>query len=269
MRSLSPLAFALACACVALAPGGARAQPWQFDAAIYGYFPSAGGSTNFPPSGGGGGSTVTIDGDPLLKHLKFAFMGTLAAQKGPWGVFTDYIHVDFGNTSSGSRAITVGGVLPVGASATIDYGLKGDLWTLAGTWRAPTGPGYTLDVLFGARMLDIDSHVNYTLGGNVGSIALQDRSGSRSVSETNWDAIIGVRGRVPFGQGSPWFAPYYVDVGTGDSSLTWQVMAGVGYSFGWGDIVGSWRYVDYHMKSGQPIDTLNFNGPLIGAVFHW
>jgi len=246
----------------------ASAQPWQFDAAIYGYFPRVGGTTSFPPSGGGG-STVTIDGDPLLNHLKFAFMGTLAARKGQWGGFLDYVRVDFGDTVSGSRALTLGGALPVGASATIDYGLKGNLLTLAGTWRAPVSPAYTLDVLFGARMLDIDAHLNYALAGNIGSVALQDRSGNRSVSETNWDAIIGVRGRVPFGQGSPWFVPYHLDIGTGESKLTWQAMAGVGYAFTWGDVVGAWRYLDYHMKSGQPIETLHFSGPSIAAVFHW
>src|SRR4051794_9321101 len=168
---IRPALVALSLACMALAPSAARAQPWQFDATIYGYFPRAGGTTTFPP-GNGGGSSVTIDGDPLLNHLKFAFMGSFAAQKGQWGVFTDYIHVDFGNTASGSRAITVAGALPAGADASIDYGLKGQLWTLAGSWRAPTSPAYTLDVLFGARMLDVDSHLAFTLNGNVGSIAL-------------------------------------------------------------------------------------------------
>lgn len=269
MRIRPALVSVLPCACLALAPAGAQAQPWQFDATLYAYFPSAGGTSNFPPNGGGGGSTVTIDGDPLLKHLQFAFMGSLAARKGDWGVFTDYIHVDFGHTDAASRAITIAGVLPVGASGSVDYGLKGDLWTLAGTWRAPTSPVWTLELLAGARMLDANLHLNYTLAGNIGSIALQDRSGDRTVGQTNWDAIVGARGRVGFGAGSRWFAPYYLDVGTGDSSLTWQAMAGVGYAFGWGDVVGAWRYVDYRMKSGRPIDTLNFSGPSIAAVFHW
>lgn len=264
---IRPALVTLSLAGLACASFDARAQPWQFEASIYGYFPRAGGTTNFPASGGG--STVTVDGDPLLNHLKFAFMGTLAAQKGQWGVFTDYIHVDFGHQASGSGAITVGGALPAGASASIDYGLKGTLWTLAGTWRAPTSPAYTMDVLFGARMLDVDAHVSYALAGNIGSIALQDRSGDRSTGQTNWDAIVGVRGRVPFGAGSRWFAPYYLDVGAGDSRVTWQAVAGVGYAFGWGDIVGAWRYIDYRIKSGQPLDTLHFNGPSIAAVFHF
>ena len=271
MRILPRLAWPLFVLCLALVPRPGAAQPWQFDAALYGYFPSAGGTTRFPPQGGGGGggSSVDIDGDPLLKHLKFAFMGSLAAHKGQWGAFVDYIGVDFGHTVSGSRAITIGGALPADASATIDYSLKGSLWTIAGTWRAPIASAYNMEVLLGARVLDITAHLNYALAGNVGSIALQDRAGDRSVGETNWDGIVGVRGRVPFAQASRWFVPYHLDVGTGDSELTWQAMAGVGYAFGWGDIVGAWRYIGYRMKSGQAIDTLHFNGPSIAAVFHW
>ncbi len=46
-------------------------------------------------------------------------------------------------------------------------------------------------------------------------------------------------------------------------------MGGIGYSFGWGDVVGSWRYLDYKMKSGSNVEKLNFNGPSLAAVFHW
>jgi len=269
MRTLPALAIALAC-CLLAAPA-AQAQPWTFDLAIYGYFPRAGGTTNFPPdSGGGGGSdTVTIDGDPLLKHLEFAFMAQAAAHKGDWGVFADYIRVDFGHSASGSRAINIGGVLPVGATADIDYHLKGNLFTLAGSWKVPTSPAFTMDLLFGARMLDIDTHLGFALSGNIGSIPVQERSGNRDASQTNWDAIVGVRGRVPLGASGRWFAPYYFDVGAGESRLTWQAMAGVGYAFGWGDVVGAWRYIDYDMKSGHPLESLNFNGPSIAAVFRW
>ena len=30
-----------------------------------------------------------------------------------------------------------------------------------------------------------------------------------------------------------------------------------------------WRYLDYNMKSGTPIESLNFNGPLVAATFRW
>jgi hypothetical protein len=47
-----------------------------------------------------------------------------------------------------------------------------------------------------------------------------------------WDGIIGVKGRFLLG-GSNWSIPYYLDVGTGSSSLTWQGMLGVAYTYKW------------------------------------
>lgn len=46
-------------------------------------------------------------------------------------------------------------------------------------------------------------------------------------------------------------------------------MAGIGYSFGWGDLVAAWRYPDYDMKSGSNIESMTFNGPTMAAVIHW
>ena len=104
---------------------------------------------------------------------------------------------------------------------------------------------------------------------NIGSVVPADRTGARESRLRNWDAIVGVKGRYTLGRNSSWFVPYYLDVGTGDSDLTTQAMIGVGRSFGWGDLVGSWRYLGYNMKSGQGLKDLSFNGPMVSAVFHW
>ena len=63
--------------------------------------------------------------------------------------------------------------------------------------------------------------------------------------------------------------PFYVDVGTGDSDVTWQAQLGVAYAFGWGDIDFRWRYLGYDLKSNPAIEDMSFNGPAIGAVFRW
>ena len=36
-----------------------------------------------------------------------------------------------------------------------------------------------------------------------------------------------------------------------------------------GELTALWRYLDYEMKSGQSIQTFNFNGPMFGATFRW
>jgi hypothetical protein len=103
----------------------------------------------------------------------------------------------------------------------------------------------------------------------VGSIPTPGRSGSSSNSRSYWDGIVGVKGRVMFGADRRWFMPYYVDIGAGDSDLTWQAMTGLGYSWGWGDIVASWRYVDYDLGSNKPLTDLTLNGPALSFVFRW
>ena len=79
-----------------------------------------------------------------------------------------------------------------------------------------------MDVLFGARRLDVTPILGWQFRGELGDIALQDRTGRREGSMTTWDAIVGVKGRASFGDDGRWFVALYVDVGTGASRFTWQ-----------------------------------------------
>lgn len=243
-------------------------ENWRFVAAVNLYFPDISGSTSFPSSGGG--ASATLDAQTILDNLKMAFMGSFEASKGPWGLFTDVLYMDIGDSRSGFREISIGGLpIPADASASADYDLKGWVWALGGTWHAITDPAATLDVIAGARWLDVTQTLDWTITGNVASIPLPGRAGNSRVELSNWDGFVGVKGRVALTADRKWFAPYYVDVGAGDSKLTWQAWGGVGYSFGWGDVVASWRYIDWEMKSGNAMESLTFNGPSISAIFRW
>ena len=268
MRSSIPTAAAVFTAAVLASPGAAAqlSDNGQFGASLYGWFPSIGGKTTFP----GDGVDVSIDSDQILDSLKFVFMGTLEARKGRWGGFTDVVYIDLGRNRSDTRDITIGGVeLPANASASVNYDLKGTAWTLAGTYRVVADPGASVDLIAGARLLDVEQTLDWGVTGNVGPIPLPGRTGSRQVDKSNWDAIVGVKGRLNFGGDRRWFIPYYLDVGTGDSDMTWQAMAGVGYAWNWGDVFAAWRYLDYDMKSGGSVQDLNFSGPAIGLTFRW
>ncbi len=65
------------------------------------------------------------------------------------------------------------------------------------------------------------------------------------------------------------YAPYSLDVGTGDSDLAWLVAAGVGYRFDWGEVNLVYRYRDWDFKSGRDLDNLNLSGPQLGARFYF
>jgi hypothetical protein len=115
----------------------------------------------------------------------------------------------------------------------------------------------------------VEQKVKWDITGDVGPIAIPDRSGKVKESLSNWDALIGVRGRFAFGADYTWFVPYYLDVGAGDSDFTWQGFAGIGYAFHWGEVVAAWRYLYYDFPSSKAIDDMSFSGPVIGVTFSW
>ena len=86
---------------------------------------------------------------------------------------------------------------------------------------------------------------------------------------TYWDVVVGAKGQYRFGSNGEWSIPWYVDVGTGESKLTYQALAGVAYKFNWGQVIGAWRYLDYDFKSGSDLESINFNGPMVGVAFNW
>ena len=240
---------------------------WKFRASIYGWLPDIGGSTSFPA---GTGTSINVNADKIIDTLKFTFMGTFEAQKGRWGAFTDVIYLDVGGSKSQTRDLTVGNVtLPAGVTADAQLDIKAWVWTLAGTYRVVSDPGFTMDVLAGARLLDVEEKLGWQFSANLGGIAPPPRTGNSELKDNVWDGIIGVKGRFAFGADREWYVPYYVDVGTGDSDLTWQGVTGIGYAFRWGELFAVWRYLDYNLKSGSKIEDVNFNGPAIGVAFRW
>jgi hypothetical protein len=113
-------------------------------------------------------------------------------------------------------------------------------------------------------MLDVDANAKLTVRGPLPPTLPSARLRKE---ETLWDGIIGVNGRLAFNE--RWFAPFYVDVGTGDSSLTWQGVAGVGYGFNWGDITLTYRHLYYDQSGDKLIQNLAFSGPAVGVNFRF
>ena len=241
---------------------------WQYAATFYAYLPSIGGSMSFPVASGG--ASINVDADAILDALNFTFMGSFDAHNGRWGVFTDVIYLDVGSSKSNTREFSVGRVgLPANTTANLDLGLKGFIWTLAGEYRVAAVPAWMVDVLAGARLFAVKPTLDWSINGELGPIGFPVASGSKEINEHVWDGIIGVKGRYAFGENRAWFVPFYLDVGTGQSEVTWQAAAGLGYTFSWGSVLGMWRYLGYEFKSGQALESMNFSGPMIGAQVRW
>lgn len=264
------LAGAMAMAAL-LTPTALAAQSlsdeWQFRATIYGWLPDIDGTTAFPT---GTGSSINVDARQIIDTLKFTFMGTFEAYKGRWGVLTDLVYLDVGGSKSENRDLSIDHVtLPSGISANTTLDIKALVWTVAGSYRIATDPGATFDVVAGARLLDLKQTLGWQFSADIGGVSPPPRSGSHEIKAKVWDGIVGVKGRLAFGGDREWFVPYYADVGTGDSELTWQGVAGLGYAFRWGELFAAWRYLDYKFKSGSPIEDVNLNGPALGVAFRW
>jgi len=235
---------------------------WRFRATVYGWFPGLSGTTEFPS--GAGGPSIDVNSEDLLSDLKMTFMGAFEAQRGGWGVLVDWVYTDIGSDKTNTRAFSIHGQpLPAGLTSNLSLDVKTNILTLAGTYSWIETPAYSTGIVYGARMLDMDQTLVWSFigGGPIGIVP----SGVSSVSATNWDAIIGARGRARFGGDLRWFVPYYADIGTGNSKFTWQAILGLGYSFGWGDLLVAWRYLDYEFKSGEPVQSLTFNGVAAGV----
>jgi hypothetical protein len=100
-----------------------------------------------------------------------------------------------------------------------------------------------------------------------GDLLQTSRQAKVSDSENLWDGIVGIRGQ--FNLNDNWYVPYYADIGAGQSDRTWQVLAGIGYKFRWGDVLLAYRHLEYDFDSGFLLKDLSVSGPALGARFHF
>ena len=250
-----------------VAVSATREDEWQFGAFVYGFYPTIGSKVTFR---NGQSSDVTVDAKDIFNNLRFAVLGSFEARKGQWGLFTDLMYMDVGAYKDRFHNMAIGGIgLPADVSASANFDLKATVWTLAATYRLVSAQDAALDLFAGARLLDLQEELDWTLNGNIGQIPAPGRAGTQSAKDHFTDGIVGVKGRLAFGPELKWFVPYYGDIGTGDSDLTWQAMGGLGYAFSWGEIMGGYRYLDYQFKSDSKADNLSLSGPMLGVAFHW
>jgi hypothetical protein len=256
----------------------APADTWTFAVRPYLWAPGVHGTLKYdiPPGDGGGGANVDIT-SYILQNLNFALMLSAEAKKGDWALLTDVVYLDVESGDAKVKSVTFPGPgpggrveVPVGANLDTKVNLSGLLWELAGAWTAARGGNSSLDLLAGFRLLNLKAETDWVLSGSVGGPGGLSFASSGSISKTVTllDGIVGVRGRVGLGD-SKWAIPYYLDVGTGASALTWQGVAGIEYRYGWGDLQLVYRYTYYDMKGDKFLQNVSLGGPAIGANFRF
>ena len=144
---------------------------WKYEASLYMFLSDIGGRGSFPATGAS--SDVSVGIDEILDAMKMGFMGSFEARRGRWGVFTDVAYMDVGNDQENSKALSIGQQeIPADVNVRLSLDLK--LWavTLLGTYALVADPDFKLDAMAGTRLLDVRPSVDYSLTGNLGSIAL-------------------------------------------------------------------------------------------------
>ena len=115
---------------------------------------------------------------------------------------------------------------------------------------------YRLNIGAGARFLHMKADLQ--------TEALTTRRAE--FSGQNWDGVIAASGIVDLGK--KWHLLGYLDIGTGESDLTWQAMAGIGYTFlDWLQVNAAYRYLAWDFNDNAALDKLDISGPLVGVKF--
>lgn len=206
------------------------------------------------------GGDIDVSFSDLFQDLNGALMGIVGVQKDKWSVTVDLIYMSVDAANSGTVTIPIGPGLARSANSQLD--LKGWVVTPSLGYQLFDANWGTLHGLIGARYLWLKSSLDVTLDTLVGAR-------TRQVSDEDgvWDAIFGIKGHMNLLKN--FYLPYYLDVGTGQTDLTWQGFGGLGYRFRVLDVVAGWRYLRWNFKSQTVFQNLAFNGPVVGATFRF
>jgi len=218
---------------------------WEFGAEVYGWGANLGGKTV-------DGAPIKLDFGDIVDDLNFGFMGILEAKRDRLIIFGDFIYLNLDDSGDASIDLGFG---PEDVSVKVE--LKGFISTVGVAYEVVRTPTSWHSVLGGARYLWLDNEVKVREGSS--GISSDD-------SNSSWDAIVGLTGRI--GLNDKWYLSYYGDVGAGDSDFTWQARAAVNYRFEKFDLSLGYRYLDWDLGSDfEPADDLNVKGVYVGAKF--
>lgn len=230
-------AFALA---AFLAPSASAQEPtadgWSFRLAPYLWSAGVDGEV----TNNLGTAEVELDFADIVKNLDSGALLFFEAQHERWTLFGDLVFL----------AVEVDGETPGGNDADLDSDTL--LLDAAGLYRVAEGSPY--EVGLGARYAEFDNQ-------------LEIGAASAGKERSAFDVFGAVRGTWPVAE--RWYVQAYGDVGTGDSDLTWQASAMVGYEISnWGLGLG-YRMLDYDFEEGNQETDLTFSGLFLGAEFHF
>jgi len=226
-----------------------ESSAWEQKLTIYGWLPTFDGQLTFDIPDSLGGGEGESEGS-LIDSLDATFMASYEVRKDKWSFLVDMIYLGM----SGGETIV--------DRRLVDIAVYQEFTA----WVASGYAGYNL-IDNGNATLDIIGGVRYFSFDIDGTLTLNDLSGTISPSFEAYDAVVGVKGEYDINEN--WYIPYLFDIGAGDTDLTWQAEASIGYRFGWGDVLATYRYLHYEKDDLFLIEDFDLYGPKVGVVFHF
>lgn len=222
---------------------GATGGGWQNEITLYGWYAGIDGKVQAPS---GAESDFSVEASDIIEDLEFMLMAGYEGRYERWSVIVDFVYLDIGDNAD----------IPTRAgNATVDLNVSSYLVHGGVGYDLLHGDNGVLGVVGGVRYLSLD--VDYDAA--VQGMQLLSSSGSDSLT----DGFVGLRGQVRFNDN--WFLPYYADIGTGGSDLSYQFYAAIGYRFGWGDIRFGYRHIGIEMDDDMIMEDLQLSGPVLGV----
>lgn len=212
---------------------------WEYSASVYMWLASISGETAAE-------GDVDVPFSDILDNLDMTFMGMFRAEKEQWGLEADVIYLNVGSSIDDNVLIN-------------DFSLKTWIVTPMLTYKIVDADGLNLNILAGGRYLYMQPSITGVLGVE------------RGTSGNLWDGVVGLKGTYDINEN--WFMPFHFDIGTGDTDMTWQAFAGVGYKYENFDVIAGYRHLEWNFEDGQPggevLNDLAIDGPMIGVKFRF
>jgi hypothetical protein len=271
----------LASIVLAASPASANeADEWSFQLTPYLWLPTIDGSLKYSlPPGSGGSPEISVGPTDWLELLNAGLLLSGSATKGKFGLYGDLVYLSLTSKNDGrvvsvDDTVTVPGTrIPVPVSASLNLNTRSDLdgllLSVAGGYQFAESERSAAVMFAGVRYFDVDASSSWDLTAEItvpGTGVVLPAQGQIGKDVGLVDGIVGVRGFSRVGQGK-WTALYYLDVGTGDSDLTWNAMAGLSYTYGWGELLLAYRHLEYDQSANKLLQDFSFSGPGFGARF--
>lgn len=226
-------------------PPAEPAKEWEFSLGLYALLAGIEGEAQV----GDLSADIDVDFEDILDNLDMTVMVTGQARRGKFSLQGDFIYL----------ATSVSDSINDRAFDRVKLELDTAIFTGIAAYRVWECPEGYLELGGGFRMLNMDTDIkledNITANPTV-------KAGS---SKTAWDGIVAARYVRQFS--SKWSLRIYGDIGAGDSDLTWQLWANVGYALSdRATFLAGYRHLTHEFDSGNTSLDLDISGPQLGVL---